>query len=216
MMQFTRERLCEAVHHLLDLLDTYSMPPTDAVPKDGIYFWSEAGEVRQGQTQRITRVGSHREPHRLCKRITLHYGADRDRSVFRRHVGAALMNRNGEPESEIQEWYKARGSAVFSHQRFQQYEHRVHREIQRGTYRGLRVDDAAERLALEKKLIALISRCDHCRPSPGWLGNHAYREEIRQSGLWNVRHVLSDNEFEAGDLARLERLVSATLAASLS
>ena len=213
-MQFTREQGCEAVHQELDALVTRRTPPTEAVPKDGIYLWYEAGEVRQGQRQRITRVGTHREPDRLRKRLTLHYSADRDRSVFRRHVGAALMNKDRQPESEIQEWYKARGSPLFSHQRFQQYEDRVDREIKRGTYRVLRVDDRAERLELEGKLIALISRCEHCRPSRTWLGNHAYRAQIRKSGLWNVDHVFSENECQADDLARLEQLVLATVVGS--
>lgn len=214
MMQFTRERLCEAVHRQLDLVVTYSAPPTDAIPTDGIYFWYEGGEVRQGRTQRITRIGTHRESHRLRERITLHCNADRDRSVFRRHVGGALMNRDGEPESEIQEWYKARRSPVFDHARFRQYEHRVNREIERGTYRVLKVNDSADRLELEEKLIALLSHCEHCHPSNTWLGNWAYRSRIRRSGLWNVRHVFSENGLQAGDLARLEQLVLGTLAAS--
>lgn len=209
-----RKALCEAVHQQLDLLDVCNTRPTKAVPNDGIYFWYEAGEACQGQTQRITRVGTHRGAHRLRDRIKLHYDGDRDVSVFRCHVGGALMNRDGEPESEVQGWYKARRSPVFSHQRFQQYEHRVDTEIERGTYRVLTVEDRAERLELEEKLIALISQCEHCNPSPAWLGNHGYRVEIRKSGLWNVRHVFSENEFQAGNLARLEQVVSATVAAS--
>jgi len=125
-------------------------------------------------------------------------------------VGAALMAIDGEPEQDIREWSKGNSSERFNDAKFEQYERRVTEETANGVYRLLKVDDMGERLEFEEKLIALFSHCRHYRPSPHWLGNWAVRPEIRESGLWNVEHVCAQNEFEARDLGRLEKLVQET------
>ena len=185
--------------------------PTLALPRDGICFWYEEGEIREGQGLRITRVGANRAPGCLHDSVKNHYELNREGSIFRKHLGGALMARDGEAASEIKEWGKARRSERFNDQKFHQYEARVTVEVKRGTYRVLNVDNAHERRQLKEKLIAIFSHCNHCRPSKEWLGNHAYRNKIRQSGLWNVRHVCSVNEFRSGDLSRLQQLVNETL-----
>jgi hypothetical protein len=210
-MEITREQLCELVHQQLDRLTLFSTKPSRAIPRDGIYFWYEVGELRQGQGQRVTRVGTHIKPSRLHDRIKEHYGPNREGSAFRRHLGGALMIKKGEPKSEVQEWYKARESPRFNASKFKKYETQVTQEANNGTYRVLKVRDAQERLELEEKLIALFSHCDHCRPSDTWLGNYAHRPEIRQAGLWNVQHTRSENEFLRSDISRLMQLVTETL-----
>ncbi len=60
IMVATLEQLCETIHQELDRLPVFKTKPTSVstVPKDGIYFWYEDGEVRVGnQGQRVTRVG---------------------------------------------------------------------------------------------------------------------------------------------------------------
>ena len=63
----------------------------------------------------------------------------------------------------------------------------------------LSVADRAARASVERNAIALTSRLAQGLDSPSatWLGHHADRAEIRQSGLWNVDHVHnhSDPEF---------------------
>ena len=68
-----------------------------------------------------------------------------------------------------------------------------------------RVDDRAERLALESRLISTVSRCDECRPSPGWLGLHSPKGKIRACGLWLVNELWKEPMTPA-DLARIATL----------
>jgi len=69
------------------------------------------------------------------------------------------------------------------------------------------VDDVEERKRLEEKLIASLAACPQCRPSKSWLGQYAWSEKIRKSGLWNSNHVDSENKMKASDLERLKQLV---------
>jgi hypothetical protein len=47
----------------------------------------------------------------------------------------------------------------------------------------LPIDDKANRLALESKIISTISTCTDCGPSKQWLGLYSPKEKIRKSGL---------------------------------
>jgi hypothetical protein len=50
----------------------------------------------------------------------------------------------------------------------------------------------SDRAFIERNAIALISNNKHPIdiPSPKWLGRFSDKEEIRESGLWNIRHVV--------------------------
>ena len=209
-MVATREQLCETIHQEIDRLPVFKTKSTSisTVPKDGIYFWYEDGEMRMGNRgQRVTRVGINERPGRLHGRIKEHYGQNREGSTFRKHLGGALLAKDGEPESEIKEWYRARRSARFKDSKFCKYEGLVTQQAELGSYRVLRVTSISEREELEERLIAIFSHCSHCSPSDSWLGTHAYRNEIRLSGLWNVEYVCSTNEFQNQDLLRLRKRV---------
>jgi hypothetical protein len=60
------------------------------LPENGISFFYEIGEP----DGRIVRVGTHRVDGRFRKRVRLHYGGNKDASVFQMHVGGALMLRD--------------------------------------------------------------------------------------------------------------------------
>ncbi len=79
-------------------------------PAGGVYFFFEDGEVRGDGSSRVVRVGTHAltatSKATLWGRLRQHRGhlAGRDpgsgnhrASVFRRHVGAALIQRDGQP-----------------------------------------------------------------------------------------------------------------------
>jgi hypothetical protein len=74
----------------------------------------------------------------------------------------------------------------------------------------LNVPERADRERIERDSIALLSHRSGGIdvPSNAWLGHHAERLEIRESGLWNVEHV--DADYDAGFLARLAELASQT------
>lgn len=206
-----REDICKTVHGELGKLLLRQGKAGFDVPKNGLYFWYEEDELSHGGKPRITRVGTHEKQGRLPARINQHFSGVREGSVFRKHLGGALMKLNAEPEAEVKAWYKKRKEdSRFNDPEFKHYEEEVTNQAEDSSYRVLRVDDSSERLNIEEKFIALFSHCEACCPSKKWLGNYAYRKEIRDSGLWNVKHIHSVNEFTPNDLPRLRLLIDET------
>lgn len=77
------------------------------------------------------------------------------------------------------------------------------------TFVCFRVDTKNERLSFEAALIGLLSQHPMGQPSANWLGKYSPSAEIRDSGLWNIRHVHGKPLAEAA-FKRLEELVSST------
>ena len=199
---------CRQIHSVLENLTEYYEPSTD-LPQDGIYFFYEKGEVCSHTGKpRIVRVGTH-EKASLRKRLKQHYSLNREGSVFRKHLGTALLKKKGLPDDEITEWRKGRRSLRWSD--FKDTEDEVNRLLRsKFFFKVVAVKDVKERKMLEKKLIASLSACSECRPSDGWLGRLAWSEKVRRSGLWNSNHVDSENRMDINDLERLRRLVRRT------
>ena len=78
-------------------------------------------------------------------------------------------------------------------------------------FRVIGVDSVEERKVFEEKIIATIAACPVCRPSEKWLGNFAWSEKVRRSGLWNSNFVDSTARLTEEDLTRLEQLAYETL-----
>jgi len=176
----------------------------------GVYFFFEPGEKRAtSDAQRIVRIGTHiGEASSIESRVVGEHSIDWGRSVFRRHVGTALI-RKGEFDSAIDSaererwaglWFSRVGKwPVHTHpNRLHPTLHALHpfvtATIGRMTLVWIEIPDRTERLELEKQCIKLLS--NYLRgevaidpPSDGWLGRHALSEEVRRSGLWNVVHV---------------------------
>ena len=194
------------IHETLEPLPKYLEPVTD-LPRNGIYFFYERGEpCSHTRKPRVVRVGIHGERTTLRKRLKQHYRLNREGSVFRKHIGTALLRRRGLPDEEITEWRKGRRSLRWSD--FKDTEVEVSRLLRsKFFFRDISVDSVDERKALEEKLIASLAACPECSPSEGWLGRFAWSERVRRSGLWNSNHVESENRMDANDLKRLKQLV---------
>jgi hypothetical protein len=191
------------------------LSPRHSLPRDGVYLFFERGErVRlDGQSvDRIVRVGTHKVDGRFRERIRQHYGrvrtlgGDRSGSVFRKHVGGALLRRAHSEVERLAAWLHREDL------RFPEVEGEVSRTLRdRFTFVCVRVDGRRERLRIEGGLIALLARHPLGGPSDGWLGHCAFAAEIRSSGLWNVQHT-SDQPISVSAFGRFGRLVRATLA----
>jgi len=160
----------------LPLIDDLDFSARD-LPRNGVYFMFERGEG-----ERIVRVGTHRGEGRLYDRLRDHYGTRRSFRAWRRtsdlryHIGAALLNRDDDPR--LIAWLDRKG------ERMRDVEALVTEHLHRNfTFRVLEVDDLEERLALERRYIAELSRSPQM--SDEWLGHHAVEPRIRVSGLWN-------------------------------
>ena len=62
---------------------------------------------------------------------------------------------------------------------------------------------------IESKIIGTLSRCPCCCSSDSWLGRHSPISKIRESGLWLVQHLESE-ELTDLDMERLSECIRAT------
>jgi len=189
-------------------------------PSHGVYFFYESGEHRPDGTDRVVRVGTHAltetSQTTLWNRLRQHRGhvggrhaggGDHRASVFRRHVGAAIIRRDGLSRELLDSWLDRHNPSMQVAAQEEPIEVQVSQYIGDMPFLWLSVPERSDRDSIERNSIGLLSRrvggLDI--PSPGWLGHYAEREQIRDSGLWNVNHV--DLRYHPGFLRTLARLV---------
>lgn len=201
---------CEYLHEILHQLRRYEYPfEASELPRNGVYFVFEKGEIGH-HGGRVVRVGTHRGQNQLPGRLREHYEKEnKDRSIFRKNIGRALLVRRGEPDSVCKQWDidltarserdRYRDSVDFDVMM------RIEREVSEYmranlTFAVISFAEGDRRLSLEKRLISTISQCDACGPSRQWLGSRSPKIRIRESGLWLVQGLreppLSRREIE--------------------
>jgi hypothetical protein len=185
----------------------------DGWPSHGLYFFYEPGETRSTGGPRVVRIGTHALTQTsrttLWRRLAQHRGqvsgsnpggGNHRGSVFRLHVGAALLRRDQAPAELLASWLSPRPDpqcrvAERAHER------KVSDYIGAMPFLWLPVptqpDGTSDRGYLERNSIALLSRSAGGldRASSGWLGKHAVNPAVVRSELWNVSHV--DDEYDA-------------------
>lgn len=188
-------------------------------PRRGVYFFREQGEFRYSQPDvlRVVRVGTHAvsagSKTSLWNRLRNHRGGrngggNHRGSIFRLHVGAALLGRDGASQPT---W--GIGSSATRVIRESEFGHEVlvSNVIGAMSVLWLDVDDVpgpqSMRAYIERNSIALLSNrlCPRDKPSEGWLGRFSSRDEIRRSGLWNLNFVQTD--YDASFLDTFETYV---------
>jgi len=197
-------------------------------PARGVYFFREPGEFRASNSSvhRIVRVGTHAlkagSRATLWNRLSAHRGTpagggNHRGSVFRLHVGAALLAREGRC---VPTWGVGASAPPALRGSFSAKaeeaacEEAVSRHIASMTVLWVDVPDEPgpenSRAYIERNAIALASNVlmPMDPPSPNWLGHHSPKEKIRRSGLWNLNHV--DESYDPQFLHILERAVNLT------
>ena len=187
---------------------------SSALPNNGIYLFFEEGEVINSfgeQHSRIVRVGTHRKDSRFRARIRQHYGqvnserGNKNGSIFRKHVGGALLGCIDIEHPALPAWYHNRLKGADEH------EIAVSRRLRgRFTFVCFEVPIASERLDLESGLIAQLAQYPLDSPSPSWLGYFAKNDTIRAFGLWNTQRV-SAEPLSARQLDRISELVEKSI-----
>ena len=201
------------------------------LPVRGVYFFFEPGENRthSGTGQRVIRVGTHAltasSRSTLKQRLRNHRGLESGGgnhrgSIFRLLVGMALLGRGGLgacPSWGIKgDADRAALALKCSPGEIKTKEERIEQAVTKylGTmsFVWLAVSDDAGpnslRGVIERNSIALLSNLNAepiDPPSNGWLGRFSDRPLVRESGLWNQRHV--EDEYDAKFLDRLEQLM---------
>lgn len=172
-------------------------------PRHGVYFFFEDGETRRDGSPRVVRIGTHAltptSTTTLWNRLSTHRGNIRGShpgggnhraSVFRLHVGTALLERDEWP-SDIRGSWRNKIAHHASRQAEYSLEQAVTQHIGDMPFLWLAVPDRAQRSLIERNTIGLLSRrSGGIDPaSPQWLGAKADNEKVCSSALWNVNHV---------------------------
>ncbi|QQG39649.1 MAG: hypothetical protein HYS81_04745 [Candidatus Aenigmatarchaeota archaeon] len=205
---------CKALHEKLETLPLVRWPfDVSALPRNGIYFLYEIGETwgHGGSRPRIVRIGTHKDGN-FRSRVSEHFLVDEkkmdfdatkspphDRSIFRKNIGRALLNRANDPYLAV--WEKdfttrASREAGFKLRDIEK-ERSVEAEVTRilrenFSFRFIVVDNQTQRMGtdgLEASLIGTVAGCNECRVSPTWLGLSSPVQKIRESGMWLVQHA---------------------------
>jgi hypothetical protein len=192
-------------------------------PQRGVYFFREPGEYRDRhpRTPRVVRVGTHavsaNAKSKLWSRLRAHRGSqdrrgNHRRSIFRGHVGAALLSRDQAEIGELPTWRIGSSAARSIRDSESAHERRVSAYLGQMSVLWVEVPDEpgpqSARAYIERNAIALLS--NHLRPidrpSDCWLGLYSPYPDIRSSGLWNLDHV--HHQYDPGFLQALADFVA--------
>jgi hypothetical protein len=198
-------------------------------PAQGVYFFFEAGEVRESGEPRMVRVGTHAvsagSSTTLWNRLSAHRGGlggsrpgggNHRGSIFRLHVGRALINRDAIDSPGVTTW----GVESSAKPEVCDAEYDIEKRV--SAYIGAmpvlwvsvpgEASTASDRKIIETNAIALLSNRDReavDAASRDWLGRRSPHPAISQSGLWNVHHV--SEPYDASFFEVFRRYVRATL-----
>ncbi len=208
--------ICQRLHSLFNSLPRQRFPFGEkTIPQNGIYILFENGEHAHG-ADRIVRVGTHTGAKQLRSRLKQHFvNENKDRSIFRKNIGRALLQKVNDPFLEQWEWdlttreAKERLFPLLDIEKQHSIELAVSEYIQQNlSFVAFRVDSKEERLEWERKIISTLSLCEECRSSQNWLGMHSPKRKIRRSGLWLVNELYKE-PLSRKELESLESIVGA-------
>ena len=186
---------CQYLHETLAKWPRFSarFDPGD-IPDNGLYFLFERGETAHGR-ERIVRIGTHTGQNNLAKRLKEHlYTTNKDRSIFRKHIGRCLLAQRNAPFIEYWEIdlttrkEREKWELIIDKQRLAETEKMVSEYINDYfSFTVLSVKDKNQRLRYESGLLSAIAQCPECKASTQWLGSYHPNTVIRNSGLWNIQ-----------------------------
>lgn len=202
-------------------------------PDRGLYiFFDHDSNLRHDPPSEwtISRIGtvgvSTGSSNTLWQRLRTHRGTtsgdyegggNHRGSVWRRHVGRAIIERDG---LDYPTWGTTHGEGFdcsTEDVRMQELplERRVSDYIRDLPFLVVDVDDppgpTSDRAYLEQNLIGLVSHKRRASPSCGrdeWVGDFNPRPEIHRTGLWNVQHT--GTLFDQSVLQTLETYIEST------
>ena len=98
-------KICAELHVIFNKLKRFEFPfELRQIPGNGIYVLFESGEKAHA-VDRIVRVGTHTGENQLRSRLKQHYiNENKDRSIFRKNIGRAILNRESDPFLKQWNW----------------------------------------------------------------------------------------------------------------
>jgi hypothetical protein len=204
--------VCKWLHEQLEALPVFSFPfDLERLPRNGIYFFYEKGEVwaHGGENPRIVRIGTSKDgnfrsrigEHFLLNEKKMQFDASRpaphERSIFRKNLGRALLTREGDPYLKVWEidFTSQQARKKWSHSRNIGKEQRIEAQItqllrETFSFRFITIHgQQMGKAGLESRLIGTVAQCEECRSSESWLGRYSPKPEICAGKLWLVQHL---------------------------
>ena len=205
---------CRWLHEQLEQLPFIKYPfNLEELPEDGIYFFYEQGEIwgHGGRKPRIVRVGTSKNGN-FRKRISEHFlfveskmnfdstkPAPRERSIFRKNIGRALLNLRHDDYLKIWEIdftsHKSRreNANLRDIEKEKKLENEITKRLRENfSFKCIELSGQAQRMGkagLEGALIGTLAQCSLCQASSKWLGRYSPKTEINRGKLWQVQHL---------------------------
>jgi hypothetical protein len=164
---------------------------------------------------RIVRIGTHIEGN-FSSRISEHFLLNEaakmmnftisnpkpsDRSIFRKNIGRALLNKENDYYQKIWEidFMTRENCNNYGIMRNIQKEKEIESAItkilrEKFSFRFIPLEDQVKRIGrsgIEGKLIGTIASCNLCKASDNWLGKYSPIPQIRNGKLWLSQHLNS-------------------------
>lgn len=188
---------CQFLHQKLNSMPRFKANfNPNKLPLDGLYFLFEAGETGHG-SDRVVRVGTHTGKNNLLKRLNEHlFTQNKDRSIFRKHIGRCLLTREKSPFLEY--WNidltERKQRDKFDHLVDKEYLREIENNVstyinEKFSFVVLEIENKESRLQTETQILSTIAQCPACAKSANWLGNYHPHRTIREKGLWNIQGV---------------------------
>jgi hypothetical protein len=208
---------CSWLHSQLESLPFVKLPfNVKSFPSNGIYFFYEEGEIIDhgyGLKPRIVRMGTHKE-NNFQSRISEHFLLNEskmnftianpkpsDRSIFRKNIGKALLNKNNDYYLKIWniDYMLKENRLKMNLMRNIEKEKQIESEISKilrdtFSFRFIALEGQQKRIGkegLESRLIGTVANCNVCKPSEYWLGRFSTIERIRNGKLWLSQYLVA-------------------------
>lgn len=183
------------LHKLLNELERFTYPfenRFNEIPENGIYVKFEKGESYNG-LDRIVRIGTDTGENNLKKRLIEHFVTEnKNRSIFRKNIGRAILNKGNNPYLKFWELDttsitdREKNSKCINIDLEAEIEREISSYIKTNfSFCVFNVETKEQRLLWESKLISTLAY--QIKPSKNWLGNFSTKEKIKLSGLWQVQ-----------------------------
>jgi len=211
------ENNCSKLHRLFNECKHHSIPYNEEeIPNNGIYILFEENEFAH-DGKRIVRIGTHTGKDQLKSRIKQHFlSKNKDRSIFRKNIGRAILNSKKDDFLEQWEWdlttraNKDKYSDLLDKEKQIITENKVTEYMQsKFSFAVFEVKEKDNRMLFESRIISTVSNCSECGGNENWLGNQSPKEKIRKSGLWLVNELWKQSISE-NELNQLTKIVKNT------
>jgi hypothetical protein len=201
--------ICNDLHHLFQNLKRYKFPfNSEELPKNGIYILFEKNEFAHNG-DRIVGVGTHTGEDNLIKRLKEHLKENKDRSIFRKNIGRAILYKRN--DYFLEKWNLNKNEAKLLSLVDKEKQKLVEKEVteyirDNVSFVVFEVKSKSDRLYFKSKIISTISLCKECKPSNHWLGLSSPIQKIRESGLWLVQG-LNKTPLNIDEFKQIENLL---------